>query len=131
MLPIRATRWVRLVRPPFRACSFLRTIFALAFLFYKRTRHQVQNVHHHVFIQDSVCLLPKCITLTDINLSNTNFIRYAVKNNRELIVWEGFAPQQGQTGRSSHPASSVAIPTQGITVTPFGTALHSTALLES
>lgn len=49
----------------------------------------------------------------------TTLARYAAKNNRELIVWEGFAPQQGQTGRSSHPASTVSIPTSGIVVTPF------------
>ena len=37
---------------------------------------------------------------------------------RSLIVWEGFAPKQGQTGRSSHPASTVDVPTDVI-VTPF------------
>jgi hypothetical protein len=44
---------------------------------------------------------------------------YATKAGRELIVWEGFAPADGQTGRSAHPASKVAIPTEGLIVTPF------------
>ena len=43
---------------------------------------------------------------------------YAKKAGRELVVWEGFAPAEGQTGRSAHPESSVEIPTDVI-VTPF------------
>ena len=44
--------------------------------------------------------------------------QYATSKNRTLLVWEGFAPAGGQTGRSTHPASSVEIPTDVI-VTPF------------
>ena len=29
---------------------------------------------------------------------------YAAKAGKELMVWEGFAPKGGQTGRSAHPA---------------------------
>jgi hypothetical protein len=29
---------------------------------------------------------------------------YATKAGRTLVVWEGFAPAAGQTGRSAHPA---------------------------
>lgn len=43
---------------------------------------------------------------------------YASSRNRTLHVWEGFAPQGGQTGRSAHPASSVVIPTD-VVVEPF------------
>jgi N-acetyl-beta-hexosaminidase len=28
---------------------------------------------------------------------------YSTKAGRELVVWEGFAPAGGQTGRSAHP----------------------------
>ena len=43
---------------------------------------------------------------------------YANRTGRELMAWEGFAPATGQTGRSAHPPSAVAIPTDVI-VTPF------------
>ena len=43
---------------------------------------------------------------------------FAAKAHRELVVWEGFAPADGQTGRSAHPASAVEIP-KDVIVTPF------------
>jgi len=43
---------------------------------------------------------------------------YAQRRNRTLHVWEGFAPQAGQSGKSTHPASSVVIPTS-VVVEPF------------
>ena len=45
--------------------------------------------------------------------------KYANESNRELVVWEGFGPAKGQTGRSAHPPSAVEIPTDGLLVTPF------------
>jgi len=44
---------------------------------------------------------------------------YAAKSGRELLVWEGFGPAKGQTGRAAKAPSTVDIPTNGITVTPF------------
>ena len=46
--------------------------------------------------------------------------QYAAGKGKQLIVWEGFAPQRGQAGRSAKPASSVAIPADNIIVTPCG-----------
>jgi hypothetical protein len=43
---------------------------------------------------------------------------YAKSIGKTLIVWEGFAPKGGQTGRSAHPASNVTISTDVI-VSPF------------
>ena len=43
---------------------------------------------------------------------------YAALNNRTLIVWEGFAPAAGQTGRATHPPSAVPVPPT-VVVSPF------------
>ena len=43
---------------------------------------------------------------------------YAAAKNRTLIVWEGFAPAKGQTGRASHPPSKVPVP-KTVVVSPF------------
>jgi hypothetical protein len=45
---------------------------------------------------------------------------YAVSKGKILHTWEGFAPQAGQTDRSTHPASTVKIdPKTRITIEPF------------
>ena len=44
---------------------------------------------------------------------------YAVSRNKTLHVWEGFGPQGGQKGHKPMPASTVDIPTTGLSVTLF------------
>lgn len=44
---------------------------------------------------------------------------YAKGKGRELMVWEGFGPIQGQTGRAAKAPSSVKIPTDGLVVSEF------------
>ena len=41
---------------------------------------------------------------------------YAVSKNKTLRVWEGFGPQSGQGGHKPVNASTVAVPTAGISV---------------
>jgi hexosaminidase len=44
---------------------------------------------------------------------------YAVSKNKTLRVWEGFGPQGGQGGHKPVNASTVAVPTAGVSVSVF------------
>lgn len=41
---------------------------------------------------------------------------FATKRGRKLVVWEGFGPIQGQTGRAAKANSTVVIPTDNIII---------------